>query len=87
MKKRGVVDLQFNWIFVLIAGAVILAIFFAVANSLKQSSDDKIDLEVSTDLKSILIGAKVSTDSSNVIPIPSSDITIEADGIKVGALQ
>lgn len=84
--KRADVELQFNWIFILIAGAVILLVFFGVTQSLRKGSQENIELDVGTDLRTALIGIKVGK-SSTTIPIPTVGMALGCDGLKVGSLQ
>jgi hypothetical protein len=57
---KAVMEIQFTFIFVLIAGAVILAFFFAVVQGQKGTSDIKLSGEILTRLDSILKGASVN---------------------------
>ncbi len=79
MKKNGVTELQFNWIFILIAGAIIVVFFFNIIAKQKEFSDIRISSSIITKLESILTGAQVSTGTVNVIDIPKIDIEFECN--------
>ena len=85
MKKRGQFEIQFNWIFVLAAGALIL--LFASVFVLKQKgiSERTIDQSVSNSLKAIISGAEVSTDTLNFVELPRVEIEFECGKYRVGS--
>lgn len=64
--KRGQLDLPFNWIYVLIAGAVILLFFVGIAVKQKESSVQQLGTEVNRILESIL-GAAASAESTKIV--------------------
>ncbi|MBT6040843.1 hypothetical protein HOH15_02835 [Candidatus Woesearchaeota archaeon] len=70
MKKRGVVEVQFNWIFIFIVGTIILMFFIFVGKSYLESSNVKLASKVRTDLDSIMKGATSSTKSASKLEIP-----------------
>ena len=86
MKKRGAIEVQFNWIFVLIAGAVILFFFIKVVNQQREFSDVKTSGTIITSLESILTGAQVSTGTVNVVEVPKVDIGFTCDKYFIGAV-
>jgi len=85
MKKRGQFEIQFNWIFVLAAGALIL--LFASVFVLKQKdiSNRAVDQSVSNSLKVIIAGAEVSTDTLNFVELPKIEIEFECGKYRVGS--
>lgn len=72
--KRAQVETQFNWIFVIVAGAVIMLFFVGIVMKQKTSSEIKISETVMTDLQSIFTGGSVSTGTSQLIEVPKVDI-------------
>lgn len=86
MAKRGAMDIQFNWIFVLIAGAVILGFFVAVINSVSQSEDTQLTVDVLQHLDTILKNAQqasiTGSESFRQIAMPNTEIKlICSDGL------
>jgi len=79
MQKKAIIDVQFNWIFIIIAGAVILLFFISVINKQRIISDNQISSKILLDLESILTGAKVSTGTVNIVDIPKKEIGFQCD--------
>lgn len=77
--KRGAVEVQFNWIFVLIIGAVILVFFFSMIMKQKTISEQKTADEVLSQIELKISGAKVSTRTADSIPIPKMDFQFKCD--------
>ena len=69
--RKGQLDVQFNWIFVLIAGAVILALFFKVAATQRQLSEDKSAIRLQNDFDAITNAALQSKDTIQTVPLPN----------------
>lgn len=67
MKKKGQIQLTFNWIYIAIAGAVILLFFFSIIVKQKQVSEERLSGEVVRIMGSILAGAGVSEKTKNFI--------------------
>ena len=78
--RRGQLDVQFNWIFVLIAGAVILGLFFKVAMTQQQLSQDKAAIRLQNDFDAISNAALQSKDTIQVIPMPKLGLHFGCDG-------
>jgi hypothetical protein len=76
MNKKGF-ELQFHWIFVLIAGALILSFFFMVANKQKNLSQDRLQLTLATEIENIFTGAIISRGTAQKMPTPPQGITFE----------
>tara|TARA_Y100000310_G_scaffold291943_1_gene320283 strand:- start:18264 stop:19406 length:1143 start_codon:yes stop_codon:yes gene_type:complete len=85
-KKRGVVEVQFNWIFILIIGGIILLFFLGVVRTQKKVAETKISATISTDLRAILSGVEVSTQTASLIGIPKAEIEYECQGYTVGGI-
>jgi len=84
MKKRGMIEVHFNWIFVLIAGAVIFVFFINIVNKQREFSDIKTSSTIITNLESILTGAQVSTGTVNIVDMPRIDIGFECNRYFIG---
>ena len=70
IKNKAQISIQFNWIFVLVAGALILIFFIGVVYKIRASSRESLACNVLTDLEAIITGASVSTGTSNLIDTP-----------------
>ncbi len=82
--KKGVIEVQFNWIFILIAGALIVAFFVILVQRQGTISDEKRDIDIKSKLSTILVGAKQSTGTYFIITIPKTEITYSCNGYSVG---
>jgi len=85
--KKAAISIQFNWLFVLIAGAVILLFFFSIVQWQKKSSESKIDVAVLTNLDAILTGVRTTEYSTNVVTIPKSEISFDCDNYYIGSTK
>jgi len=74
--RRGFEE-QFHWIFVLIAGGVILGFFFVVAQKQRSLSTERLQLTLVTDVEDIFVGALVSKGAAQVLPLPPQGIGFE----------
>ncbi len=87
MKNKKAFEIQFNWIFVLIAGAAILTIFALVIfkqKSLSESSTNSIALR---SIESVVAGTSVSTDVSSLITVPDLSIEVDCGKISIGKIS
>lgn len=85
--KKAVVEVQLNWVFILIAGALILAFFIGIALKQKTSSETTVNVKVVNDLNSVLTGAGVSAGTTSKIDIPKTDMNIGCDEISIGSVR
>jgi hypothetical protein len=65
--RKAQIQLTFNWIYIAIAGAVILLFFFSIIVKQKQVSEERLSIEVVGIMESILAGAGVSEKTKNFI--------------------
>jgi hypothetical protein len=72
--KRAVIEVQFNWIFVLIVGTVILAFFVSIVMKQKDLSSGRVGTKLATDLETITTGAEVSKGTAQLIKLPNTII-------------
>ncbi len=72
--KKAVIELQFNWLFILIIGAMILLFFVTVIYKQRNIADQRLAARVLNDLESILTGAQVSTSTATRIESARNEI-------------
>lgn len=65
--KRGF-EVQFHWIFVMIAGVLILSFFVMLATKQRTLSEQKLQATLASDVESILVGALVSKGVAQSLP-------------------
>jgi hypothetical protein len=82
-RKQAQVETQFNWIFILVVGAVILIFFTVIVINQKSSSEAKISESVITDLESIFTGGSLSTGTTQLIETPNIEINFDCAGYDV----
>ncbi len=81
MEKKGNVEVQFNWIFILIIGAMILVFFGTLIYKQKNISETKTTHEILSKLDVILSETSSTTKTLKKIDMPDVDITFNyADG-------
>jgi len=66
--KSGQVQVTFNWLYVLLAGGVILLFFAGIVVNQKESSEKSLSIEIIEDLDSIFTGAYVSDKTQDKLP-------------------
>ncbi len=72
--KKAQVSLQFHWIFIIIAGAIILGFFIGIALKQKSISDRKLASELLEEFNLIFSGAGATEETSVGIDIPNTEI-------------
>ncbi len=77
LTKRGVMEVQFNWIFILIAGGLILFFFMTVISYQQQLSRSKLGVELASQMELIFSGRGVSPGAKQ--PIAIADVPIQFD--------
>ena len=81
--KRAQVSEQFNWLFAIVAGSIILIFFLFVIGQLKATSDIKLSTKVLQNFDAILAGSSVAPNSLNIIDsskLLAFDISCDSDG-------
>lgn len=81
--RKGAVEIQFNWILVLIIGAMILAFFFSVASKQKALSEKKIGAELTAELDLLFTGQGVSSNTISEMDIPNTPIMMSCEDYSV----
>jgi len=82
--KKAILDVQFNWIFVAVAGALILLLFGSFIMKQRTASEDSISGTILVNLEPIFTGAKVSTGTVNILDIPNREIEFDCNEYRVG---
>src|SRR3989344_5221357 len=77
LEKRGAIEVQFNWIFILIAGTVILLFFGTIIMKQRAAAEEKLSASLLIDLDSIMTGSMVSKNAFNFISIPKKEINFQ----------
>ncbi|HLD42688.1 MAG TPA: hypothetical protein VJB08_01735 [Candidatus Nanoarchaeia archaeon] len=85
--SKAVIDIQLNWIFIIIVGGIILLFFFTLASKQKDVAETKIARTVRFDLSSIFTSSKVTAGSASLISIPNIGISYDCAGYSIGGIN
>ncbi len=85
MKKKGVVTIQFNWIYVLIVGSLILAMFIGVVMRQKAASERASAGDLQRRLDTMFAGAISSPGTFRTNDIGIATLNFDCSGFKVGS--
>ena len=77
---RGQIQIQFNWLFVMIVGGLIIFFFTNLILSAQQDSQQKLIVKVSKDLETIATGAGVSKGTAQRLDKPDIDMVFDCAG-------
>ncbi len=82
--KKGVVEVQMNWILVGIIGVVIIIFFVGIVVKQRDASERKLVSQVTQKLDDIFSGAKAATGGVTEIKIPAFDLTFTCEDFRLG---
>lgn len=82
--KKGVVEVQFNWIFVMIAGGLILFFFTTIISGQKATSEKKLNTDLVNQFELIFAGQGVATGTKNQIDLPSVPLQFGCSDYAIG---
>jgi hypothetical protein len=86
MNKKGVIVIQFSWIYTIIVGSLILALFIGVVVRQTKTSETAATGQVQRTLQSILAGASTKAKRFDIIDLPRVDIEYDRFGYRIGEL-
>src|SRR3989344_3647703 len=78
-------EIQFNWIFVLVAGAAILLFFSSVIIKQKDISQASTSIELLRTMETVIAGASASTDTTVPLDISDFEIRIGCNKVSIGS--
>ncbi len=77
MRSKGQVEVQFNWIFILIVGAIILSFFVVIAMRQKQASESSINVGFFVNFEKALSGISAVQGKTLLFEVPNMDLNYE----------
>ncbi|MCA9477613.1 MAG: hypothetical protein KC535_00515 [Nanoarchaeota archaeon] len=82
ISKKAQLQIQFNWIFVIIVGSILLIFFFGLINNQSKTTDQRISISQSKYFETVITatGQKVGTLKEYDIPGLEVDFTCDAQG-------
>jgi len=78
--KKSQISIQFHWIFILIAGIIILGFFIGIALRQKTVSEKRLALDIKEKFNEIFAGAGVSESTAIEIAVPKVEIEFSCIG-------
>lgn len=81
--KKGAIEVQFHWIFVLIIGGIILLFFISIMNSQKTAGEQKISTSLSIDIDKIVKTATTQKETLYSIEFPKRKIKLSCNDITI----
>jgi len=85
--KRGMIGLQFNWIFILVSGAIILILFTGIVMNQKDTSKITTNTLILRNLVTILSSSEVSTGTTYSIKLPKTKIKYECNKFSIDGIS
>lgn len=82
--KRGFIQIQVNWIFVIIAGALIILLFTSIAITQKNNSDKILSAKILSQLESSIVSSSIIRKSAANITLFNTEIFIECPDCSCG---
>ena len=82
--KKGVIEIQFNWIFVLIAGFVIISLFTAIIVKQKDIYIKSTNVMVINHLDAILSGYETSAGTVDIVRLSKTTIEFTPNSYSIG---
>ncbi len=77
--NKAQLQIQFNWIFVLIIGSVLLIFFFALINQQSKSTDDRISISQSKYFETVITATAQKVGTLKEYSIPNLEVRFECD--------
>jgi len=80
--KKGVIEVQFNWIFILIAGFVIFIFIIGIIFSQKSNAEKQSTIQISNQIITLLKGKQQTADVYSEINFPHASINFRCEMIE-----
>lgn len=77
--RKGIIEVSFSWIFILLAGTVILGLFVYIGFNQGNFFKTLINADMLKDLNAIFVAAQVSKNTAAIFSIPSTDLSFSCN--------
>jgi hypothetical protein len=77
--KRGIIDVQFNWIFIAVAGSIIFIFIIAIVFSQKTNAEKQTNIQISNQLTTLLKGKQQTSDVYSELNFPNTNINFRCE--------
>lgn len=85
--KKGVIEVGFAWIFILIAGALILGLFTYIGVTQSSFFMDLFSAKLLKDLNTIFVGTEISRDTAATFEIPKTKLAFDCNSYSIGSVS
>jgi len=82
--KKAAIEIQFNWIYIAIAGGIILLLFLNIAAGIRKSSKEQLEYEAINYFDKIFTSMQSSENTENSITLPGMEIEVETAKTDIG---
>jgi hypothetical protein len=79
VSKKSMIEVQFNWIFVIVAGVVVFLFIMSIVFSEKKQSEEKLNSEFLQKLTSSIRGKQQLTDTYNELSTSNTELSFRCD--------
>ena len=86
MEKKGVIEIQFNWILVLVVGAAVIIIFMGFISKQQGISAISTNILTVSTLDAVLHGYE-GIDISDAVKIPESKVNFNCDSFSIDGIS
>jgi hypothetical protein len=86
-KKSASIEIQFNWIFVLIVGALILVFFINISSAQRKNADQKLAFDLTSKIDLIMSGALAIPKTGQIFDMPNIPFNLECSAISTSGVQ
>lgn len=84
LHKKADVEIQINWIFILIVGGIILIFFIGLIMKQKTVSTTKLNINIRESLDTIFTSSQVASGTANLINTPDLEVDFDCDNYYIG---
>ena len=84
LHKKADVEIQINWIFIIIVGGIILIFFVGLITKQKTVSTTKLNINIRESLDTIFTSSQVASGTANLINTPELEVDFDCDNYYVG---
>jgi hypothetical protein len=79
LNKKGVIEVQFNWIYVAVVGVILLSSFITIAVNIRKNSQEKLAFDAITYLDEIFTSLQGSENTEHSITLPGLELELSND--------
>ncbi|MEK6916329.1 MAG: hypothetical protein AABW92_01165 [Nanoarchaeota archaeon] len=83
MLKKAEISLQFNWIYIIVVGSIILISGFAVVSNIKKTSINELILDLKLYLDTIINDIQLDKESEHTVMLPDIEIEFECNSFSI----